>query len=585
MILFFLLATLQTQTEDLPEGATLRLGPPRLRPVPTVRSLAFLPDNRTVLVSDGASLVLVDAQTKTVSRKLSAGPYFPSSNAVVSPDGTLVALPDGRAAVAIVEIATGKELRQLAAPGGYAVQFLPDGKLLATTDPRAVTYWDPRTGKTEKVLEMKGMLQVVFAPGGKVAAGIVASRSLVLWDPATGEEKFRDTTAMVWSMSFSPDGGRLAVARGKSTQIWDVASKSKVLEWKNANDENTISWSPLGPVLACDSTAGIMLRDPATGKETGKIPERGRMAFSPDGKILAIGDRIVTFWNPATGANLHPDGSDLLRPLTAIAFVPDGGRLVSATDDASMVVWDLKTRAPLRTIKSTGTPVNRLGFMSDGRTLWTLNRDGDFRSWDIDTGKPGTILQGGPGQRPMRLSDFAPCPVGNSFATCTANQIQIWDGATGAELKKIPTPSGGGLAWLPDGKSLIFLYKGLLHLDAATGRELKSVQTFIPAHPLRVNSTGDRIAGGSWIWDMEPAHPPLNFGFGFIEFLPGGKTFVGATQKKFGVYDAISGETIQEREISPIVDAKIFALSPDRKSIASSDMDRTILIWDVPKRP
>jgi len=58
------------------------------------------------------------------------------------------------------------------------------------------------------------------------------------------------------------------------------------------------------------------------------------VAFSPDGRWLAAGDRdgLVTIWNTATGELAHRLRGHIAS-VPALAFAPDGVRVASASDD------------------------------------------------------------------------------------------------------------------------------------------------------------------------------------------------------------------------------------------------------------
>ncbi len=107
----------------------------------------------------------------------------------------------------------------------------------------------------------------------------------------------------------------------------------------------------------------------ASGKELARLEGPGgldkAMAFSPDGKILATGI--------ATGKKLGPEVSIRLwevparrdicrvpahrRGISALAFSPDGRRLLSASADATALVWEVANLIGQKT-----TPAaNRLG--------------------------------------------------------------------------------------------------------------------------------------------------------------------------------------------------------------------------------
>jgi eukaryotic-like serine/threonine-protein kinase len=66
------------------------------------------------------------------------------------------------------------------------------------------------------------------------------------------------------------------------------------------------------------------------------------MAFSPDGRLLAMGagDRFVGLWSVATGRELRrlDAQADVLRH---VAFSPDGRLLAATANDDDIRLWDL----------------------------------------------------------------------------------------------------------------------------------------------------------------------------------------------------------------------------------------------------
>src|SRR5205807_6163049 len=66
--------------------------------------------------------------------------------------------------------------------------------------------------------------------------------------------------------------------------------------------------------------------------------------FSPDGKILAVRTPDDTFHllEAITGKKLFELEGHGGRPISCLAFAPDGLTLATGSDDTTVLVWDLR---------------------------------------------------------------------------------------------------------------------------------------------------------------------------------------------------------------------------------------------------
>jgi WD40 repeat protein len=130
--------------------------------------------------------------------------------------------------VRLWDLDAGKEVRRLTGHAELVVTvcFSPDGKrLLSAGYDHTVRLWEVATGKELKRLEVPGAICAAFSPDGRriVTGGIRDNSTVHVWDTESGKElrKYAGHTAGIWSVTFFPDGKRIASASDDGTaRIW-----------------------------------------------------------------------------------------------------------------------------------------------------------------------------------------------------------------------------------------------------------------------------------------------------------------------------------------------------------------------------
>jgi len=90
---------------------------------------------------------------------------------------------------------------------------------------------------------------------------------------------------------------------------------------------------------------GVLLLDTATGQKRGWVPANGPIAFSSDGKLLAVGQvRHVTVWRVPAGEPVA-QSQDEAEEITDVAFSPDGKWLSAMTRQGVIRLWDAESLA------------------------------------------------------------------------------------------------------------------------------------------------------------------------------------------------------------------------------------------------
>ncbi len=370
--------------------------------------------------------------------------------------------------------------------GGHVVRWSLDGprplpRQLATAGPgpiRALALDCDESGAARTIAAI-----VVDEEGSSV---------LSIWD-ATDEHylwTFQRNIAEVAELTFSHDGRWLALRRrAPDDPEWRARLyKLEDDEWIDAPepmaDATTgLLFSPTTNLLAMGRVDGsIRLLDlNAETERTLQIPAGAApraLAFSSDGALLAAGcdDRGVLVWEVGSGS-IVASFAELSAPAESVAFLLDDESLLVREGTRAVSLLDLQAPMTRRKVATRGgettlavvSPDGRqfaLGFAEDRSELWdatdlsekprllgelaaaaaiAFGPDGrsvfvnhhDAQSFMLKTDPdPRPLLKLAGHAREARAVAFS--PDGAILASCAANEIKLWDVASGAELSKLP---------------------------------------------------------------------------------------------------------------------------------------------------
>jgi WD40 repeat protein len=120
------------------------------------------------------------------------------------------------------------------------------------------------------------------------------------------------------------------------------------------------------------------------------------VAFSLDGAHIATGgDLTVRIWDATTKKETRRFEGHL-RPVTSIAWSPDGRLVLSGSLDGTARIWSLETGKEVRMLAGHATPVQTVAFSPDGQLVLT----GSLGEYRAPGGKGAPLLVE---HRPLRL--------------------------------------------------------------------------------------------------------------------------------------------------------------------------------------
>jgi WD40 repeat protein len=414
--------------------------------------------------------------------------------------------------------------------------------------------------------------------------------------------------AQVWSVTFSPDGKRIATAsQDKTGKIWDAKTGQLLLTLMGHTDSvNGIVYSPDGKRIATtsdDHTAKVW--DAATGEElltlSGHTDAVSRIAFSPDGTrlVTASGDKTVKVWDAVTGKELltlSGHGNIMFD----VAFNPDGKRIAASGEDGNVRVWDAISGKELLTLPVEGANDMRgVAFSTDGTRLAVASNGLNMvKVWDAATGE--VLMSGNFGHTDFPV-DISFSPDGKLAATGGADfKAKVWDTTTGQVLYTLSGHTSGvnGVAFSPDGTRLATASWD--HTARVWDITPAKESLFIPrdlqmenqnnarTYDVRYSPDGTRILtdypaeNAVKLWDAITGKELLTFSghADYLDYSPDGKMVAASSGKAIIVWNAKTGKQlvtlVGHTDLIRCID-----FSPDGTHLASASFDSTVIIWDL----
>jgi WD40 repeat protein len=429
-----------------------------------------------------------------------------------------------------------------------------------------------------------------------------------------------------------PDGvavaGKLLDLLGDALPEGAVARVGTTRLRSNANLD-TVVFSSGGRRLAFGDESGMVrVCAAADGKlvwefraESKRMQPATELAFSPDGRMLAIGG----YWNPAITLldvdcrevrrripNTAPGQErwDRAAPGPGFAFTPDGRTLVVGGKDGAVHLWDLTTGAELVSLSRTAEPIVSLTLSADGKTALTAHAKGQVHLWTL------------PGRQHLRavpasvvhphLTNLS--PDGKTIAVVVGDrEIELWD-VTGTRRLSLHSEAPVlALGFVPDRAALQVAEENgtVVTWDTQTGKRLFTLACLEPL-PIDRRGGGKKSAwfrpdGKAVVWSETGAvlqswdlvagqeTPCLTWsqrGFQWVGFSADGRQLrVGGPLGELGVCDAATGRLVgRPRQVGPIWFTR-YATTPDRGKVVvvtgNNDLgnkpqpgDGQILLWD-----
>jgi len=296
-----------------------------------------------------------------------------------------------------------------------AVEWNPDGNLLAVSSETAVSIWDVESQELVNVFDEDTQLVTSLSwnqDGQRLAA---LGTLTVVWDVSSSSNleilKPPDDQSFGGVVEWSPDGSLLAFSRlfidedknisGNEIQIWDENTE----EISNIGNPltsslHTANWNKDGSLLAIADGDVISVWDFNTREikvEIDEVSNVAAIAWSPISPLLAYGNSLslglddegtprfqptIEIWDMEVGEVSIQIETQIER-IVAIAWSPDGELFATNDPDGNILIWELATGQVISTLQGHEAGVTSLAWRPDGTMLASGSRDGTARVWDV----------------------------------------------------------------------------------------------------------------------------------------------------------------------------------------------------------
>jgi WD40 repeat protein len=284
----------------------------------------------------------------------------------------------------------------------------------------------------------------------------------------------------VGSITFSQDGSLIASGgNDNAAKIWNVATGEQISSVGHSKAVSCVRFSPSGKFLLSTALDGSVKYSKIEDGETIKnfnLSNNARVysaAFAPNEKEVIVGTSysrslpanvvIIDIEKEVIGTYAGHKGT-----IYSVAFSRDGQKFLTGSENTTAILWDTKTKTPIRTLQGHAGSITHVEFSSNEKWILTssgYNNDQTARLWNVQTGVEIRSFGIRRANSSIIIHGASLSPDGRFIATITLTavgsrdnySIKIWDTQNGKEKASFPPVTSAILDILfsPDGKSIL----------------------------------------------------------------------------------------------------------------------------------
>lgn len=388
--------------------------------------VCFSPDSKNVAAAGVDGRVhIYDAQTGRSIRVIgnASSQLF---DVAYHPSGDFIAAVTHSSELAVWDSGSGQLLHRFERAGNRAVDFSPDGKLIATGGYSGATagrlqVYEIREGVVRELVEhttnFGAIGSLVFSPDSQFLALTSTDAQVRFWDPRSGHQlnAFRAHDGVVAGLGFGPDARQLVTGgTDKTVKLW------------------TLSRADPGSIDRTDYAFATAL---AFSPDNRHVAFAGGLNLSAPGR----GSQSVQLWElPEEGdRDLKGELLGLEQWMSSLVYSPDGSHIAAGGDRGGVCVWDTVRYRKVVGFQFQSSPVKCLIYSADGLDLIAGGGDGMMRVADSRSGR----IHQDWSAHAMRINCIQRHPTTDAIASVGEDgHFKLWDVASATLLQsEIPT--------------------------------------------------------------------------------------------------------------------------------------------------
>ncbi len=332
------------------------------------------------------------------------------------------------------------------------------------------------------------------------------------------------------------------------------------------------------------------------------------VAYSPDEKwAISSGrdDNLLILWDLATGTPVRKlEGHT--EAVRQVVFMPDGKRVLSASEDGTLKLWNVDTGAVIRSFKKHDGEVKGVALRPNSNQFLSAGADARLMLWNLDCtnvapdtcDQPDKIFEKGNGGHTQEINQVTFTSDGKkALSSSQDTSLILWDVDTATPLKRFELPANGyemrGVAILPGDQLALSSGESpdLLLWDLNTGQVVQTFKGHTQSvYDVAVSSDGKWALSGAVdntviLWDIAKGRPiQILKGHGNyireVTFSKDGRHALSASADgTIRLWDLVNGA--EQQRLAAQAQALGVTFSPDGRYILSGSRGGPSRLWDA----